>query len=71
MWCDAGAKVQLATHNDVDEAIDAAVAAAPAMAALGAYERKAILEKVSRPCVDDRIELFESWSDIITLKTLQ
>jgi acyl-CoA reductase-like NAD-dependent aldehyde dehydrogenase len=40
-----GAKVQLATHDDVDKAIDAAVAAAPAMAALGAFERKAILEK--------------------------
>lgn len=45
--CDPGAQVQLATHDDVDKAIDAAVAAAPAMAALGAYERKAILEKVS------------------------
>ncbi|KAG0625110.1 hypothetical protein M758_2G028700 [Ceratodon purpureus] len=40
-----GAKVPLATHDDVDKAIDAAVAAAPAMAALGAFERKAILEK--------------------------
>jgi acyl-CoA reductase-like NAD-dependent aldehyde dehydrogenase len=40
------AKVQLATHDDVDAAIDAAVAATPAMAALAAYERKAILEKV-------------------------
>ena len=38
--------MQLATHDDVDKAIDAAVAAAPAMAALGAFERKAILEKV-------------------------
>nr|AUF72235.1 aldehyde dehydrogenase 21A1 [Syntrichia caninervis] len=42
---EVGAKVQLATHDDVDKAIDAAVAAAPAMAALGAFERKAILEK--------------------------
>lgn len=41
------AKVQLATHDDVDAAIDAAVAATPAMAALAAYERKAILEKVT------------------------
>jgi acyl-CoA reductase-like NAD-dependent aldehyde dehydrogenase len=41
-----GAQVQIATHKDVDEAIDAAVAAAPAMAALGAFERKSILEKV-------------------------
>ena len=54
MCCDAGAKVQLATHDDVDKAIDAAVATAPAMAALGAYERKGILEKVS-PLYHDRI----------------
>ena len=45
--CDAAAKVPLATHKDIDEAIDAAVAAAPAMAAMAAYERKAVLEKVS------------------------
>jgi acyl-CoA reductase-like NAD-dependent aldehyde dehydrogenase len=57
--CDAGAQVTLATHDDVNKAIDAAVAAAPAMAALGAYERKGILEKVS-PSRDDRIRLFDS-----------
>jgi acyl-CoA reductase-like NAD-dependent aldehyde dehydrogenase len=51
--------VTLATHDDVNKAIDAAVAAAPAMAALGAYERKGILEKVS-PSRDDRIRLFDS-----------
>lgn len=44
---DAAAKVPLATHKDIDEAIDAAVAAAPAMAAMGAYERKEVLTKVS------------------------
>lgn len=37
----------LATHKDIDAAINAAVAAAPAMAAIGAYERKMVLEKVS------------------------
>lgn len=42
----AAAKVPQATHKDIDDAIDAAVAAAPAMAAMGAYERKAVLEKV-------------------------
>lgn len=45
--CDyAAARVPLATHEDIDGAINAAVAAAPAMAAMAAYERKAILEKV-------------------------
>lgn len=40
------AKVQLATHKDIDEAISAAVKATPAMAAMASYERKAVLEKV-------------------------
>ncbi|CAM6051421.1 unnamed protein product [Sphagnum compactum] len=40
------AKVQLATHQDIDQAIDAAVKAQPAMGALGSYERKAILLQV-------------------------
>jgi acyl-CoA reductase-like NAD-dependent aldehyde dehydrogenase len=40
------AKVQLATHQDIDQAIDAAVKAQPAMAALGSYERKTILLQV-------------------------
>lgn len=43
----AAAKVQLATHKDIDEAIDAAVKAQPAMGAMASYERKAVLEKVS------------------------
>ncbi len=40
------AKVQLATHQDIDQAIDAAVKAQPAMGALGSYERKTILLQV-------------------------
>jgi acyl-CoA reductase-like NAD-dependent aldehyde dehydrogenase len=40
------AKVQLATHQDIDQAIAAAVKAQPAMGALGSYERKAILLQV-------------------------
>ncbi len=43
------AKVQLATHQDIDQAIDAAVKAQPAMGALGSYERKTILLQV--PCL--------------------
>lgn len=49
--------MQLATHKDIDEAINAAVKATPAMAAMASYERKAVLEKVcacsttcSTPC---------------------
>lgn len=61
LGCDPAAQVQLATHNDVDEAIDAAVATAPAMAALGAYERKSILEKVSL-CMDGGLRLYGSSS---------
>lgn len=38
--------MQLATHKDIDEAINAAVKATPAMAAMASYERKAVLEKV-------------------------
>lgn len=41
--------MQLATHKDIDEAINAAVKATPAMAAMASYERKAVLEKV-RAC---------------------
>jgi len=43
---EVAAKVQLATHKDIDEAISAAVKATPAMAAMASYERKAVLEKV-------------------------
>ncbi|KAH7438383.1 hypothetical protein KP509_04G012500 [Ceratopteris richardii] len=40
------AKCALATHNDIDAAIDAAQKAFPAVAAMASYERKQVLETV-------------------------
>ncbi|BFI19559.1 hypothetical protein MPTK1_7g04495 [Marchantia polymorpha subsp. ruderalis] len=40
------AKVPLATPEDIEEAIQACVGAAPAMAAMPSYQRKAVLKKV-------------------------
>nr|5MZ5_A Chain A, ALDH21) [Physcomitrium patens]5MZ5_B Chain B, ALDH21) [Physcomitrium patens]5MZ5_C Chain C, ALDH21) [Physcomitrium patens]5MZ5_D Chain D, ALDH21) [Physcomitrium patens]5MZ8_A Chain A, aldehyde dehydrogenase 21 [Physcomitrium patens]5MZ8_B Chain B, aldehyde dehydrogenase 21 [Physcomitrium patens]5MZ8_C Chain C, aldehyde dehydrogenase 21 [Physcomitrium patens]5MZ8_D Chain D, aldehyde dehydrogenase 21 [Physcomitrium patens]5N5S_A Chain A, Aldehyde dehydrogenase 21 (ALDH21) [Physcom len=62
---DVAAKVPQATHKDIDDAIDAAVAAAPAMAAMGAYERKAVLEKV----VAELKNRFEEIAQTLTMES--